>query len=73
MQKININWNWEENSGLRHQHISSLLDGLEGSKAFNKMLLEVSLKIGEEKSKKKLNCFNATGFDCDQEVGEPHI
>ena len=46
--------------------MSSSLDGIGGSKAVEKALLEVSAKIGEAKS-----LFNATGFDCDQELGEP--
>ena len=39
--------NWEVNSYLRHQNISSSLDGIDGSKAVEKTLLEVSAKIGE--------------------------
>ena len=39
--------NWEVN---RHQNISSSLDGIDGSKAVEKALLEVSSKIGEAKS-----------------------
>ena len=42
--------NWEVNSCLRHQNISSSLDGIDGSKAVEKALLEVSAKIGEAKS-----------------------
>ena len=38
---------WEENKSLRHQNISASLDGIDGSKAVDKMLLEVSGKIGE--------------------------
>ena len=65
--------NWEENSCFRHQNISSPLDGIDGSKAVDKMLLEVSLKIGKANSKKELEFFNATGFDCDQELEEPRM
>ena len=36
--------NWEENSCFRHQNISSPLDGIDGSKAVNKTLQEVSAK-----------------------------
>ena len=39
--------NWEVNSCLRHQNMSSSLDGIEGCKAVEKALLEVSGKIGE--------------------------
>ena len=42
--------NWEVNSCLMHQHISSPLDGIDGSKAVEKTLLEVSAEIGEAKS-----------------------
>ena len=42
--------NWEVNSCLRHQNISSSLDVIDGSKAVEKALLEVSAKIGEAKS-----------------------
>ena len=42
--------NWEVNSCLRHQNISSSLDGIDGSKAVEKALLEVSAKIGEATS-----------------------
>ena len=42
--------NWEVNSCLRHPNISSSLDGIDGSKAVEKALLEVSEKIGEAKS-----------------------
>ena len=42
--------NWEVNSCLRHQNISSSLDGIDGSKAVENTLLEVSTKIGEAKS-----------------------
>ena len=42
--------NWEVNSCLRHQNISSSLDGIDGSKAVEKALLEISEKIGESKS-----------------------
>ena len=42
--------NLEVNSYLRHQNISSSLDGIDGSKAVEKTLLEVSAKIGEAKS-----------------------
>ena len=41
--------NWEVSSHLRHQNISSSLDGIDGSKAVEKALLEVSAKIGETK------------------------
>ena len=44
--------NWKENNCLRHQKSSAPLDGLYGSKAVDKMLLEVSSKIGKAKSKK---------------------
>ena len=49
--------------------MSSLLDGIDGSKAVDKTFLEVSEKIGKVKMSK--NLFNAIGFDCDQELGEP--
>ena len=42
--------NWEVNSSLRHQNISSSLDGIDGCKAVEKALLEVSAKIGEAKT-----------------------
>ena len=42
-----------------------------GSKAVDKTLLEVSSKIGEANSKKELEFFNATGFDCDPELEGP--
>ena len=37
------------NCCLRHQNISLSLDGIDGSKAVEKALLEVSAKIGEAK------------------------
>ena len=37
----------------RHQNISSSLDGIDGSKAVEKVLLEVSAKIGEAKKLKE--------------------
>ena len=42
--------NWEVNSCLRRTIISSSLDGIDGCKAVEKALLEVSAKIGEAKS-----------------------
>ena len=39
-----------KNSRLRHHNISSSLDGIDGSKAVEKMLLEVSEKIRDAKS-----------------------
>ena len=42
--------NEEVNSCLRHQNISSYLNGIDVSKAVEKALLEVSAKIGEAKS-----------------------
>ena len=42
--------NWNEISCLRHQNITTPQDGIDGSKAGDKRLLEVSLKIGEAKS-----------------------
>ena len=54
--------NWEENNCLRHQNISAPLDGMYGSKAVDKTLLEVSSKIGEAKSKKELEFFQRHGF-----------
>ena len=33
--------NWEENSYLRRQNISAILDGTDGSKDVDKLLLEV--------------------------------
>ena len=42
--------NWEVNSCLRHQNISSSLDCIEGCKAVEKALLEESGKKGEAKS-----------------------
>ena len=56
---------------MRYQNISPPLDGIDGSKAVNKTLPEVSAKIAEAKSKKKLGFFNATDFDCEQDLGEP--
>ena len=38
------------NCCLRHQNISSSLDGIDGSKAVEKVLLEVSKKMGKSKS-----------------------
>ena len=46
--------NWKENNCLRHQNISEPLDGIDGLKAFDKTLLEVSAKKGEAKSNKEL-------------------
>ena len=66
-----LSQNWEEIICLRYQNISSPLNGLDGSKPVDKTLLKVSAKIGEAKSKKELELFNATGFDCDQELREP--
>ena len=54
--------NWKENNCLRHQSISAPLDGMYGSKAVDKALLEVSSKIGEAKSKKELEFFQRHGF-----------
>ena len=54
--------NWKENNCLRPQNISSPLDGIDGSKAVDKTLLEVSAKIGEAKSNKKLEFFQRHGF-----------
>ena len=56
--------NLEVNSCLRHQNIFSSLNGVEGSKAVEKALLEVSAKIGETKSTQEARIFNAMGFDC---------
>ena len=64
--------NWEENSCLRHQHIFSPLDGIDGSKSVDKTLLEVSGKKGEAKSKKELEfCQRHVFLYCDQELGDP--
>ena len=49
MKKAVLGQNWEVNSCLRHQNISSSLDGIDGSKAVEKALLEVSAKIGDTK------------------------
>ena len=54
--------NWEEHNCLRHQNISAPLNGIDGSKAVDKTLLEVSSKIGETKSKKELKNFQRHGF-----------
>ena len=40
----------EENSCIRHQNMSSPLDGPDGSKAFDKKLKHVSAKIGKAKN-----------------------
>ena len=64
--------NFKENSCLSHQDISSPLDGRDGYKAVDKTFMKVSAKIGEAKSEKELEWFNPAGFDCDQELGEPH-
>ena len=57
---------------MRHQIYFLLFDGIDGSKAVYKTLIEVSAKIGEAKSKKELEFFlDTTAFDCDQELGEP--
>ena len=53
---------WEENSCLRHQSISSPIDGMDSSKAVDKTLLEVSAKIEEAQSKKELAFFQRHGF-----------
>ena len=45
---------------MRHQNISSPLDGIDGSTVVDKTLLKVSAKIGEAKSKKELAFFNMT-------------
>ena len=58
---------------MRQQNISAPLDGMYGTKAVNKTLLGVSSKIGEAKSKKELEFFNATSYDCDPELGGPGI
>ena len=58
--------NWKENNCLRPQNISAPLDGIDGSKAVDKTPPEVSAKIGEAKSNKELEFFNAMGFDYDQ-------
>ena len=49
----------------QYQNISSSLYGIDVSKAVEKALIEVSAKIGEEKT---LEFFNATGYDGDQEL-----
>ena len=54
--------NLEENICLRHQNISAPLDGMYGSNAVDKTLLEVSSKIGEAKSKKELDFFQRHGL-----------
>ena len=54
--------NWEENNFLRHQNISAPLDGMYGSRAVDKTLLEVSSKKGKQKVKKKLEFFQRNGF-----------
>ena len=54
--------NWKENNCLSHQNICAPLDGIYGSKAVNKTLLEVSSKMGEAKSKKELEYFQCYGF-----------
>ena len=41
---------WEVNNHLRHHNTYSSLDGINGSKAVEKTLLEVSAKIREAKS-----------------------
>ena len=46
--------NWKENIFLRHQNISAPLDCIDGSKAVDKTLLEVSAKIGLAKIYKEL-------------------
>ena len=56
---------------MRHQNISEPLHGIAGSNFFDKMILEVLAKIWGAKSNKELEFFHATGFDCDQELGEP--
>ena len=42
---------------LRHQTNFAPLDGIDGSKAVDKTLVEVSAKIGEEKRNKELAFF----------------
>ena len=54
--------NLEENSCFRYQNISSPLDGIYGSKAVDKTLLEVSAKIGKANSRKELEFFQCHGF-----------
>ena len=58
---------------MRHNNISSHIDGIDCSKAVHKAGLKVSAKIGEPKSKNDLEFVNAMCFDCDQELGEPHL
>ena len=45
LKLVVLGQNWEENSWLRHQHISSPQDGIDGSKAVDKTHLEASAKI----------------------------
>ena len=54
--------NWKENIFLRHQKMSAPLDGIDGSTAVDKRLLEVSAKIGEAKSNKELEFVQHHGF-----------
>ena len=72
LKLVSLGPNWKENICLRNQNIIAPLNGIDGSKAVDNTLLEVSAKVGETKRKKSLNFFNATGFDCDQELGKPH-
>ena len=63
--------NGKENNRVEHQNISALLGGRDGLKALNKTLLEVWAKIGEAKSNKELDFFNARVFDYDKNLQEP--
>ena len=49
---------WEVKSCLRHHNISSSLDGIEGSKAVEKTLLEVSAKNKGSKKLKEARIFS---------------
>ena len=50
--------NWKENYRLRHTNMFAPLDCIDGSKAVDKGLLEVSAKNGKQKVKKELEFFS---------------
>ena len=54
--------NWKKNNFFWLLNISAPLDGIVGSKAVNKTLLEVLTKTGEAKSKKELEFLQHHGF-----------
>ena len=54
--------NWKKINCFQLLNISAPLDGIGGSKAVNKTLLEILTKTGEAKSEKELEFFQHHGF-----------